>query len=106
MEPKIHHGGGLNALPGPVDGRGEAFITLQCIVAKWDQRGQTGVGRGLSPQGVAVMAVEMDVTVDKSRQDELALGIYIAVGGREQLLGSQGDDFLAGDGYGRLVYLG
>ena len=64
------------------------------------------MGRRLGAQGVVVMAVKVNVAVDEPREDELTFGIDVVVGGREQLLGTKGDDLLARDGYGRFVDLG
>ena len=43
---------------------------------------------------VGVAAVEVDVTVDEAGEDELAGGVDIAVGGREQVIGANGDYLL------------
>ena len=52
------------------------------------------MGGGDGAELVGVAAVEVDVTVDEAREDELAGGVDITVGGREKVIWANGDYFL------------
>ena len=56
--------------------------------------------------GVIVVTVQVDVAVDKSRQHEFTRGVDVVISRRQQLLRTNGDDLLAGNGDRRRVNLG
>ena len=63
------------------------------------------MGRGQRAQGVVVVAVQVNVTVDQTRQHELAGGVDVPIGRRQVILRADGNDLLAGDGDGARVNL-
>ena len=95
VEPEVHHRRGVDLLADSVAGLHQCLIAVEGVVGKWDERGHAGVGGGPSAQSVVVVTIEVDVGVDQSRQDELALGVDDPVGWRQQVLGGHRHDLLA-----------
>ena len=73
---------------------------VKVVIPKGDQSGQAGVGGGPGPQCVIVVSVQVDVGIDEARQHQLSLSVDIFIGWWQQLLGSQGDYLLSGNGDG------
>ena len=94
VEGEVDHGGGLDFLAVAVDGGGEGLFGLNVVGAEGQEGGEAGMGGGDGAELVGVAAVEVDVTVDEAREDELAGGVDIAVGGREKVIWANGDYLL------------
>ena len=106
VEGEVGEGALLHGLAGAMRSLGQGFVALQLIRAEGDQRSEAGMGGGQGPEGVVVMPVQVDVAVDEAGQDELAGRIDVVVSRRQVSLRPDGDDLLAGDGDGTLIYLG
>ena len=94
MEGEVDHGGGLDFFAVAVDGGGESLFGLNVVGAEGQEGCEAGMGGGDGAELVGVAAVEVDVTVDEAREDELAGGVDIAVGGREKVVWANGDYLL------------
>jgi hypothetical protein len=72
---------------------------------KWDDGGQSGMGGGDSAGLIVVVSTKMDVAVDGSWEDQFTRGVDVLVGGRQELIGADGDDLFTADGKAGLVCL-
>ena len=106
MEGKVGNCRAFNFLAAAVDGLGQGFIALQVVGAEGDQGGQAGVGGGQRPQGVVVVAVQVNVAVNEAGQHVHAGGVDVLVGWGQQVLGPDGRNLAPVNGNGGLVNLG
>ncbi len=77
--------------------RRQGLFGLHIVGAERYEGGKAGISRGYGAQLIAVAPVQVDVAVDQAGQDVLALGVDVAVGWRQQLLGTYGCYLLTGD---------
>ena len=106
MKGEIGEGALLHGFAGAMRRLGQGLVALQLVSAEGDQSGQPGMGGGQRTQRVVVVPVQMDVAVDQAGEDKLAGSVDVPVGWRQVVFRANGDDLLAGDGYGALVNLG
>ena len=106
MEAEVHDGRGVDLLADAIAGLHQCLIAVEGVVGEGDERGHACVCCGPGAEGVVVVAVEVDVGVDEAGEDELALCVDDAVGGRQEMLGGHGHDLVALDRHGGVKDLG
>ena len=106
VEAEVGEGSPLDFLAGAVDGFGQGFIALQVVGAERDQGGQAGMGGGQRPQGIVVVAVQVDVAVNQPRQDVHTRSVNIVISRGQQVLRPNGGNLLAVNGDRRRINLG
>ncbi len=94
MEGKVQDSRAFYLLPMVVDGLWEGLLRRIVVVAEGHQGGDAGVGSGDGPKLVGVNAVKVHVAVDESGEDEFPGSVDVAVGGRQEVFGANGGDFI------------